>query len=187
MITLHQLREIFEHQTDLARKFHPIEFANGYTPPTWPVNINSRHGQDRLRQFAWWIAEEFVEFSVAGHSEKPEELADMLHFQVEICLNCGYTADDIWIHQVNRSMDSIPETPINHAWEAFIGLGKAVNLLKKKPWKSTPSETDLPMFKHLLTKSLHSLLLGFNQLGYNAHDLYFDKKKKNEQRIESGV
>lgn len=182
MITLDQLAEIFQHQTHLARKFHPHELMNGYTPPTWPVNLQTRHGQDRLRQFAWWITEEFAEFMSAPKEDKPEELADMLHFAVEIQLNCGFTAADTLQH-------SIPEeyTQAHQPLDALVELGRAMNLLKKKPWKLEPKDTDPETFKFHLTRSLYWLLHAFDNLGYHAYDLYFQKKKINEQRIADGV
>ena len=180
MITLQQLQEIFEHQTSLARKFHPNELVNGYTPPTWPVNINRSSGQDRLRQFAWWITEEYAEFMSADEEDKPEELADMLHFAVEIQLNCGFTAACIKGHVENETTSPTPT-------DALVELGRAMNLLKKKPWKLKPKDTDPDAFKFRLTRFLNHLLQAFDHLGYDAYDLYFKKKRINEQRIADGV
>ena len=187
MITLDQLAEIFQHQTHLARKFHPHELMNGYTPPTWPVNINSRHGQDRLRQFAWWITEEICEaFTAKGPDHHSEELADTLHFAVELCLMCGYTPDDVWVHQELRSMDPTPDD-VDFVQEALVHLGTGMNKLKKKPWKLDPPDTHADTLKYHLTYMLHNLLLAFHYYEYDAYDLYFKKKKINEQRIADGV
>ena len=187
MITFTQLSEIFQHQTELARKFHPIELINGYTPPTWPVNIQTRHGQDRLRQFAWWIAEEMGEYWLEPHNSptRAEELADVLHFHVELCLNIGITPGDVMNHSTLVELEDHPALP--HVSEVFIQLVHGINLLKAKPWKQNPAPVDRDQLVFRISRSLHTLLRTFVDLGLDAHILYFAKKKVNEQRILSGV
>ena len=185
MITVSQLQQIFEHQTELARKFHPIELVNGYTPPTWPVNIQLRHGQDRLRQFAWWTAEEIGEYLIALPEDQPEELADVLHFLVELCLNIGIVPEEVMIHQSYEVFDSEPTPP--RIIEVFCKMVKGINLLKAKPWKQQPKPTNAVDFRYHISASLYELLRLFSFLNLDAYALYFNKKEINERRIQSGV
>ena len=187
MITLTQLSEIFQHQTELARKFHKIELMNGYTPPTWPVNIQTRHGQDRLRQFAWWIAEEMGEAWLEPplSEAQQEEMADILHFHVELCLNIGITPSDVMTHSATVELE---ETSVQLQLSVvFVQLVQGINLLKAKPWKQKPVEVDRDELVFYISRSLHTLLRTFSTLGSDAHALYFAKKKVNEGRILSGV
>lgn len=185
MISHASLTEIFEHQAALARKFHPIEFMNGYTPPAWPVNIQSRHGQDRLRQFAWWITEEITEALTAPEELFGEELADILHFSVEICLISGIIPETVLNHGVARNLDPSPEP--QSLTEVLIELGRGINLLKAKPWKKDPKPTDPDMLIYHLSKSLFILLGTIRRHQFDPSIIYFAKKKVNEQRISDGV
>jgi len=182
MLSIQQLTEIFANQSSLARKFHPIELANGYSPPDWPVNIQSREGQDRIRQFAWWICEEMGEALMAPQESFAEEMADILHFSVELCLIIGITPAQVVGHGSIECWDTDPVFA-----EVFAELVRGINLLKAKPWKQQPKPTPPEQFHQHISGHLYLLLRVFDYHEIDAYEQYFHKKKINEQRIQSGV
>ena len=99
-----KLSQIFEEQTELMHKYKVIEKM-----PEWPLNLHSRDHQKILKDFIYRVIEELCE---AGHvlKNKPwtqrdletdvdhykEELADALHFFVELCILSGIDAKELY-------------------------------------------------------------------------------------------
>lgn len=99
------LEAIFKRQCELEDKYHDIEKKNGALCPPKPLDLNTFHGQERARMLIYRISEELFE---AGNclrnkawkqSQVPvdmdhfvEELADALHFFVQLWIELGYTA-----------------------------------------------------------------------------------------------
>ncbi len=97
------LLKIFERQLELMDKYHKIEKKNGcLITPDVPVDLHSHTGQHRLKDFAWRVTEELGE-AMNCLKNKPwketpmatdvqhykEEIADALHFFVELCILSG--------------------------------------------------------------------------------------------------
>lgn len=120
-VTSDKLEAIFKRQQELMRKYHVIEMKNGLLQThSVPVDKDSRHGQARLKDFAWRITEELGEAmnclknkpwkqthieTDAVHYE--EEIADAFHFFIELCILSGLDAEsltDIYLKksQVNK-------------------------------------------------------------------------------------
>ena len=105
-----KLVNIFKQQRALMEKYHPIEERNGLLEtPDVPVDLDSRFGQARLKDFAWRITEEIGEAMnclknkpwkqsqfVTDKAHFYEEIIDAFHFFVEMCILSGLEAEDLY-------------------------------------------------------------------------------------------
>lgn len=182
-MNLDQLEEVFAQQQALAEKYHPIELLNGYDPLSYPVDIQSRAGQDRLRQFYAFMCEEISEAGVAEAGAFPEEMSDVLHFAIEIGLMIGVTPEEVYAHALLEQFEEAPETDMMNV---VIAMGCAMNTLKAKPWKRDPKPTDPNVLKFHASVAIHCLIQCFMLFGLDAHALYFAKHQVNQERIASG-
>jgi len=112
------LEAIFDRQKELMEKYHPIEAANDLLlSPDVPVDLDSAKGQARLKDFAWRVTEELGE-AMNCLKNKPwkqtqmltdrdhfyEELADALHFMVELFILSGLDAKDVAMLYLKKSL-----------------------------------------------------------------------------------
>lgn len=186
------LEDIFKRQHELAEKYHPIEKANGFhVGEDILVGIHDKFGQHRIKDFCWRVTEELME-SLEAHKAKDqehchEELADALHFMVELCLISGVSHEEL-------------EFEINEEYAMFVDLerpmtrtvyhmGLACNCLKNKPWKQTQMLTDTNKFYFHIRESFKELMACFSAAGVPheeaVYDLYFRKNKVNQFRQDS--
>lgn len=180
------MQSIFEHQHQLMHKYHPIEESLGYAPPDphyLPITINSRDGQDRLRQFAWWVTEECVEAMLASPQERAEELSDVLHFLTELCLLAGVQAPLLADIKAVRSMEIASFYTLS---DVILHVGRATNLLKMKPWKQSPKQTDPEQYRNHVRQALITLINVMLNYEVDPHEAYFNKHKVNQTRIQEG-
>jgi NTP pyrophosphatase (non-canonical NTP hydrolase) len=100
---------MFTKQKFLEEKYNPIEKATGALVPDLPLDIHTFHGQERARMLIYRITEELYE---AGNclrnkawkrSQVPcdkdhflEELADAVHFVIQLFLELGLEAEDVF-------------------------------------------------------------------------------------------
>jgi len=178
------LPRIFEFQSQLIETLRPIEIELGYTPPQIPLDFTLRAHQDWFRLMSWYLTEEIIEAKSANHTLLPEEMADALHFAVELCILA-----DIPPHQVLERLAleqfepySTPQT----LDDVIFHLGLANNLLKAKHWKKNPKPTPLSNFRYHLASSLISLLQCFFQAQIDPAEEYFKKHQINNDRAQSG-
>lgn len=187
------LKGIFEAQSKLMHKYHPIEEANGALETNLvPVNIQSREGQARLRRFAWFILEELAETLDAKYHQPenlPGELSDILHFMTEWAILSGITPDEIYLPKGPPLERTLNTDYAPSALEVVYRVGMAINLLKGKPWKQSYRPTDEYEYKLRVTQAYESLLklilhsgIGLDRLS----SLYFNKNEINHQRIAGG-
>ena len=111
-----KMGEIFKKQESLMFQYHKIEENNGLLQTTdHPVDINDRHGQARLKDFAWRVTEELGEATDALviHSENVthyhEELIDALHFYVELMIISGNGYERMKKHHKGMRKDLLDE------------------------------------------------------------------------------
>lgn len=178
------LQTIFDAQTELMHKYHPIEQALGYNPPEAPVDIQSRTGQDRLRQFAWWITEEVVELEQASPEEAKGEMSDVLHFVVELCILAGVDAEVHLPSPLLNQFDPMPE--FVDPYDIILHTGVAINKLKAKPWKQTPKPVDEEAFRASIKEILRATAMLIQQQAWDIEEIYFHKNQINQQRIQTG-
>jgi dimeric dUTPase (all-alpha-NTP-PPase superfamily) len=104
------LQTIFDGQLELIAKYHDIEESRGALVID-PLNfglIDSRFVQWRIKDLAFRMVEELTE-ATNTLKNKPwkqsevttdkvhfyEELADALHFFIELCITAGLSAEDL--------------------------------------------------------------------------------------------
>lgn len=195
---------ILERQHELAMKYTPIEKANGLLETEdFPVVLDDRKGQARLKNFAWRIQEELYEATEALvlHKEDQthflEEMIDAVHFYAELVLLCGYQNElkDQMAAQILAcealTNDHLHSNEVAGYIYCCIGqpLGQAMNCLKNKPWKQSHMTTDEEKFKFNIlaisagfVRVLHNL---FNMTEEDIFNLYFKKSEVNKFRIRS--
>lgn len=183
---LEDLKIIFEQQKLLMKALHPKELAIGYNPPLAPMNLNFRPHQDWMRMLAWYLTEEIVEAEDAADLPSlAAELSDCLHFAVEICIFSGLDHTCVESHFGMDSLDDVP--PIPNLTNAIFSLGRAVNLLKLKPWKaSAHSPVSHLAFQAHISKVLFHILKEIKYEKLDPLSIYRDKNFINHQRNANG-
>lgn len=104
------LQTIFDGQHGLIEKYHDIEFKRGalVINPEMFGQLDHRHVQWRIKDLAFRMIEELTE-ATNTLKNKPwkqsevttdkthfyEELADALHFYIELCITAGMDAEDL--------------------------------------------------------------------------------------------
>jgi len=197
------LMEIFKRQNELWDKYKVIEGDL----PDGPVEINSYSGQRVIKDFLWRITEEIMEaVDALGKNDKDlirEELSDALHFIVELFLitqtvpNTWVLNDIILSSRVDtpvlsrdggqRGMEKAPLDFPQAVLRTVYRLGMVGNLLKNKPWKQTPVETDEKEFREKLNQAFISFIGVFDSSFTTAeeiHSVYMGKAEINKTRQE---
>lgn len=189
-------RAIFEKQWELAIKYKDIENM-GDLLDTRERNIDTPKGQKWIKDFAWRVSEELAEGFEAvellkeikfGDTQSQidlqehfrEELADALHFLVELTIIAGYDYEIAYGAQINEVQ--------NRPWDVVYYMGLMCNTLKNKPWKQTAMLTDRAKFEMLLSKtwgSFKGLLKQRIGRDKDIYNYYFKKHKVNQFRQRS--
>lgn len=200
---------MFERQHGLAIKYLPIEKDNGLLQTEdFPVNLDDRRGQARLKDFAWRTLEELYEATDAlvQHPDNPEhfleEMIDSVHFFIEMNLLCGITPQKIrdyysipenidsfeYLEKVSNTIETFSAEEIKKIPEVFlihitIGqcIGNAMNRLKNKPWKQTHMVTDKEAFYNCLMPAwIGYFRVLSHKYGLSANDIFTLYFKKSE-------
>lgn len=200
---------MFERQHGLAIKYLPIEKENGLLQTEdFPVNLDDRRGQARLKDFAWRTLEELYEATDAlvQHPDNPEhfleEMIDSVHFFIEMNLLCGITPQKIreyysipenidsfeYLEKVSNTVETFSAEEIKKIPEVFlihitIGqcIGNAMNRLKNKPWKQTHMVTDKEAFYNCLMPAwIGYFRVLSHKYGLSANDIFTLYFKKSE-------
>lgn len=204
MESLDYLTDIFEHQKELMRQFHPIEERNGFhRPDPMGLNLDRPLNQDRLRGLAWHTIEEFTEALDEPGESRLEELADTFHFLVELLITSGVTPSylrqniqmeplaGLMAYGVLKNWPSYDEKELTTLQLSFVVcLGAAMNTLKNRPWKQTMRETDIAVYFMRLRVATIEFLTVVAYMGYPAaelHRAYIRKNDINHQRIQGGT
>lgn len=199
------LIEIFDKQKELIQKFEPIEKQNGLKSFD---NIHSYQGQNRLRNGAWRIIEEMGEVlnSYPLHNEEDiqfkEEISDALHFLVEFTIISSFltveelpTLTELYEKTYQESnykdfFSGCSYEKITFAVGHFLeSLAMTVNTLKNKPWKKTPRDTNIYLFKSRLEETWYRFIqicIISNIQPEELYNLYMKKHEINQNRIKGG-
>jgi len=217
-VTGDRLVAIFQRQGELVEKYQSIEKM-----PPWPMNIDLAESQKWFKDFAWRMTEEIGEAITAISEEVQdvgpekavahfeEEMADALHFFVELCIIIGiepkelvepapvmveggdllsyaYTCALALQEEIRRDNNGHDFNLYEAPWITTMHLAKAMNCLKNKPWKQTQMITDAEKFKHEIRLTfvcfLYTCIIG----GMDDEilvDRYFRKSVVNNFRIRS--
>ena len=198
------LAAIFERQKELMEKYHHIEFDSGLMQTEeCPVNLHSKGGQARLKDFSWRVTEELMEALEAWRKHDKdhfeEELVDALHFLVEQHILAGIEPADYVKSFPNLQNDPLtimyqmlPPLCSRRVPELMVDMiervGLAMNCLKNKPWKQTHMLTDVQKFKSHMVWAMHRYIVLVREAGIypvDLYNLYFRKSKVNSFRVSS--
>lgn len=188
-----QLRLIFARQSELMTKYQEIEGL-----PSPPLSLHLASAQRVLKDFAWRTTEELAEAyeALAKHSSDDEtakahaheELADALHFFVELLIFAGITPEQCLAITPNGPLvitgRSLPEA----YWLMTYELGLAMNFLRNKPWKQSQVPTDEGRFRGQLLNAWAALMDLWSVHDLNCVDMfayYFRKSDVNAFRQRS--
>lgn len=185
---LGKLKGIFNRQSELHKKYGPIETRNGIGLAIIegiPFDLDNPKWQYVIKDYAWRVSEELTEaleaYQEGNTPHTVEELIDALHFYTELLIISGYTAEDVHERFLLASEYEIlrPIYPV----------GLACNLLKNKPWKNTHVPTDKGRFKiHIVGGYICLLNLIMTNYLSSLSDVfmvYFKKSLVNSFRIRS--
>ena len=202
------LDEIFKRQTEMVFKYHPIEKKNGILlDENIPINFDSSKGQYRLKDAMWRVTEELGEYYSANLIEhKQEEIADVMHFFIELIILSGipsyrlcYQGPDI----IQAKLEFIFNGLLNSEhyikqlkffdeehllWFIIHDLTLAGGCLKNKPWKQTHVRTDKLKYDIYIIeafKGFIALCIKNNLTAEKLYNLYFRKNEVNKFRIKS--
>lgn len=212
-----KLEAIFKRQAEFVDSLRPIyrhnEFHNHAFPMPWP--INNREFQEEFRLLAWRTTEEVYEaiqvyrvcfdpdlgwHDPEGEAKFREEVADALHFFVELCLAVGITSRDVIFYYegicvpmeqdaldwVFRFVGSRPDDLVILRWNLFVErLARAMMLLKQRPWRTDDRQTDASRLNGAMASAFVSFISACRRSGINSqnlYDAYFKKGKVNDQR-----
>jgi phosphoribosyl-ATP pyrophosphohydrolase len=194
-----QLHAIFARQSELMATYKDIEKL-----PAAPLALHTTHHQKVMKDFAWRTTEELAEaFEVwINHADRKhamekglEEMADALHFLVEMLIFAGVTPAQVLEQHPEFPTPDPLDCRTDHSkfvagfWGCTYWLGRAMHELKNKPWKQTPVATNERNCRLLLIAALHAQLDLWATLGQTGDDLhvhYFKKAAVNVTRQETG-
>lgn len=206
---------IFQAQYELAEKYAPIERTNGfYYPDEHHVGkIDDPQFQNWVRMMFWRATEELVEALEDGVPEINnqaflewgkrdglrhffEELADALHFVVEVSMFVGVSgaqAEDAWelgvvalpLHQsfpgdVHLQRDVVQRT----IFSIVRRMGSAAHLLKNKPWKQRQIRTDHKQVRSHMLMIWQDLGTLWSHLGCDLKKVYVLYSKKHAVNVD---
>lgn len=202
-----KLVAIFNRQKELMNKYHDIEARSGLMQTEeCPVNLDSKYGQARIKDFSWRITEEVGEALDAIYGDDDiehfqEELVDGLHFLTELTILAGFEANDIAklvVKDITSGDDllssmyayvHLEEQNLSFAVTTLIRrLGMMCNTLKNKPWKQSHIKTDKKVFKERLGEvwGIYIYILSTTlDSADSIADIYFKKSQVNKFRQRS--
>lgn len=185
-----RLREIFKHQHQHLEDYKPIEARSGLGLALIQdgFNIDDRKSQYLVKDYLWRVTEEMAEALDAGYGEHAlEEVADGLHFLVEIMIITGLDPKDTFTLESLMNWAKPRNTDKCFA-NVVTRLGMAANTLKMKPWKQSGMLTDDKRFRRYMIDAFRYYFLFARALGHDAqslYDYYFRKSQVNDFRKRS--
>lgn len=199
-----RLAEIFQSKAKSSSLFRSVQFDLGmiHRDAVERASWKTREGCIELHKGLHWINLELSEFLSATPSERPEEIADILHFLIEFALLLGYDSTIINANpETEDRLEVIVEASRNDAFVfpdeetnarfMILAVLQVAEMLKNKPWKQTP-KTELDETE--LKKRVCGIFYWFGALvrtaGLDATQLYQQFMRKeaiNYQRVSSGV
>ena len=183
---------IFGRQRELMLKYKEIEQL-----PDPPLSLHHAHGQRIIRDFAWRSTEElaesfeaYIKWKETGDTvhihHQIEELADSLHFIVELLIFAGVTHEQCY-EQLQNPYIQIDATAEAY-WNATYHLGIAMNFLRNKAWKKSQVPTDEGRFRAQILLAFHHHFVIWLHLNVAPRDMfnyYFRKSEVNKFRQRS--
>lgn len=199
------LKDMYDRQYKVYEKYKEIEGM-----PSEFKSIQTRETQKWMKDFINRINEEVAEsyesirnpetsVVIEKRSEdgeftmvdihRSEELADALHFYLELLIITGHDAKWLEEKYANYQKRVYSDFIELNYWEVSYQLGMLGNCLKLKPWKQDEVLTDVNKVETQLAEVFYALLNCFAANGNTEEDiysLYTRKNKVNKFRQNSG-
>jgi len=200
--------QLFEKQKLQTEKFFEIQRKNGlWESVALPVSMETHEGTLQLHTSLHWIALELSETLFASQDDRPEELADVLHFILEFCILAGLTPDqcvpwkndegekdrlDYLLEASQHDMFVFPDLDSNLRF-AIIASLRVADLLKNKPWKQTIKPMT-SVAQALFLENVRGLWYWYGACartagltGADLFNAYEAKEQINYDRVRTGV
>lgn len=211
-----KLEDIFARQAFYVASLREIYLRNGFTIHACPMpwHINDRLMQEEFRLLAWRFTEEIIEAvevvdkgirNIPALNDYHEEVADALHFFVELCLATDITPailltgsrempwiskgdhlDDFFKH-VEKTRLKLTENG-NTSWADVIRAMALVMMeLRQRPWRTDDRPTNTKkwvMGMHLVFRSFVQCCIDSGIEAVDLHLAYFKKAKINDKRTK---
>lgn len=179
------MKSFFDMQRELILKYKDVEGFKNVNENGYFNTVQTKESQKVLKDMAWRTTEELAEMCEAmelKHEQEHllEELADSLHFLIELCLLSGIDYESF--ENVVANYESLAtEGNLNDSiWNYVYRLGIAENLLKNKPWKESETLSDEIMFRQRLIVAFNEFFRIPKMLGVTMEDLYVYYTRKNK-------
>jgi hypothetical protein len=204
-MTSDRLLQVFEYKRVSSAEFREVQRKHGLllTPENLFADWATREGAIELHKGIHWFNLELQEFLGASREERPEELADVLHFLVELAILAGFDYTLVPDHPVpgNDRLDTmleastddvfvLPDPEANARFAIISGLHLA-ELIKNKPWKQTlKTEIDVAEFKRRICGMFYWYGAVVRTAGLSSADLFSQFTRKDEinhTRVTTGV
>lgn len=191
------LEAIFGRQRELMETYKTIEQL-----PDAPLSLHTMHGQRIIKDFAWRTVEELAESYEAWekHADRKtqelhalEELADSMHFFVELLIFAGITpaqclevcpqfpfVDLLMQKHLYENFDEVRYIRTNAYWQVTYKCGVAMNFLRNKSWKMSQVPTDEERFRQACLTAFLTLVECWGTIGYGMEHLFQFYMRKSE-------
>jgi hypothetical protein len=199
--------QIFEEQRRLLDRFDDIQMSLGTLECDWrhlkperALRLQDRDFQMMVRRYASQITEELVEAFAATEVHRPEELADALHYYVDLAIILGVTpielagaelGDDAWETAFKIAEQDVrwqDFTLTYYQVESITSLHLATNLLKNRPWRSDTRTTPWDLFLEMLVHAFRCyirLCVCYKITPDMLYHEYFKKNAINHERASA--
>lgn len=181
---------IFSMQMSLMEKYKLIEQL-----PDPPISLHSVGGQRIIKDFAWRMTEELTEaFEHIGQADERDkmgvELADALHFLVEMLIFSGITPQQCLQHQDEfpRASGAYNADPGGLFWVPVLKVGRATHHLHNRPWKQTLVPTNEGAYRSAMISAYASMIRIWCEAGFTAVEMlsYYEAKHAINQERQAG-
>lgn len=180
------LTDMYNKQLNVAIKYKDIERL-----PNWPLSLDPKSSQVVFKDFLYRISEELsesyeteVDPTTRVYDEDGlelhavEELADALHFYLELLIYVGISPERLnnWYKEYEYK-----EIEVDKAYlMAQFRIGMCGQNLHNKPWKNSEIRTDTKKFVECLRQLFYALLDVFRSQEANDAMIYNRYCRKNQ-------
>jgi len=199
-----RLSTIFESKAKSSSTFRTVQHELGMVAEEAVAKASpfTREGTIELHKGIHWINLELSEFLGAVPADRPEELADIMHFLVEFALLLGYDANIIQAEEaygdrLDTMLQASEKDPFvfgdedTNARFMILANLQVAEMLKNKPWKQTlRTDLDPNQLRTRVSGMFYWFGATVRTAGLNADNLFqqfMRKEQINYKRISTGV
>lgn len=182
------IKDMYEKQEIVAKKYKDIERM-----PDYPMSIDSRNGQIWGKDFLYRILEEIQESQqsilepetsviIDGKDiHRSEELADALHFYLELLIIWGIKP--IFLENAYKEYKYEEKSLLEAYNYGAYRIGMVGDCLKNKSWKQDMIRTDINKLRNRLKLLFFAILDLFRVNGNTDEDIWDLYTKKNKVNL----